>query len=82
MAAAGSLESESEREVITKGYINKVVTDRGFGFIKVEGEPDVFLHAKQLHGVPWSDELLNRSVEFGIEHGERGRVAVNVRLID
>jgi len=39
---------------MTKGTIRKLVTDRGFGFIKTEQEEDAFFHRNELLGVEFS----------------------------
>ena len=50
---------------------------KGFGFIEVEGEKDVFLHNTQ---VPDGTELNEGDkVSFEIEEGEKGPQAVKVK---
>ena len=55
------------------------LTDKGFGFIKVEGmEKDVFFHANSLVGVEYNELREGDTVQFEIEQGPKGPSAVNV----
>jgi cold shock protein len=62
----------------------KVVTDKGYGFIGVEGsEKDVFYHENSLDGELASRKLrVGDKVEFDIEEGQKGKNAVNIKLIE
>ena len=63
-----------------KGTIRKLVTDRGFGFIKTEQEEDVFFHRNELQGVEFSSLREGQEVEFEMGEGRDGRpAAVKVR---
>jgi CspA family cold shock protein len=62
----------------------KKVTDRGYGFISVEGsEKDIFFHENSLTG-----ELAERKlregdkVSFEVEDTPKGANAVNIELIE
>lgn len=56
------------------------LTDRGFGFIAVEGEEkDVFFHAKNLVDVAYEELTEGDTVEFEIEHSDKGPNAVDVK---
>lgn len=57
------------------------VTDKGFGFIKVEGQKDVFFHSNGLVDVAFDDLKAGDSVTFDIEQAEKGPRAVNVRRV-
>ena len=62
------------------GVIKKLVSDKGFGFIKVEGqEKDVFFHSKSLVGVMFTDLHEGDAVTFEIEDSPKGPNAVNVK---
>ncbi len=62
-----------------KGFI-KSKTDKGFGFIGVEGqEKDVFFHKSALVGVSFDELQLNEAVSFETEDSEKGPRAVNVQ---
>lgn len=57
----------------------KTLTDRGFGFIAVEGEEkDLFFHAKELVGVTYDELKVGDMVSFEIVDGEKGKSATNV----
>ena len=53
---------------------------KNYGFIEVEGEDDVFVHASALTD---GTESLNEGdqVEFDIVEGKKGRKAENVKLL-
>ena len=57
------------------------VTDRGFGFISVEGEEkDLFFHANSLEeGIEFNDLRDGDKVTFEIEDGPKGKNATNVK---
>lgn len=62
------------------GTVCKVVVDRGFGFIRLPGSADVFMHAYDLtDDVDFAETLVERRVEFDLEHSTKGPRAVNVR---
>ena len=63
-----------------KGTIKQLM-DRGFGFIKGEGEEDLFFHRNDLQGVEFGSLREGQEVEFEVGQGRDGRKqAVNVRL--
>lgn len=58
----------------------KTKTDKGFGFITVEGnEKDIFFHSTALQGVSYDDLQEGDSVSFETEESDRGPRAVNVQ---
>lgn len=58
----------------------KTLTDRGFGFIAVEGQDkDLFFHSKALVDVQFNDLREGDSVTFDSEMSPKGPNAVNVR---
>lgn len=61
-----------------KGIVKWFNAEKGFGFISVEGEKDVFVHfsAIQSEGYRTLDE--GQEVEFEIVDGEKGPQAANV----
>ncbi len=60
--------------------IIKTLTDRGFGFIAVEGQDkDLFFHSKALVDVQFNDLREGDSVTFDSEMSPKGPNAVNVR---
>ncbi len=66
-----------------KGTIRKLITDRGFGFIKTEQEDGVFFHRNDLQGVEFSSLKEGQEVEFEKSQDPTGRpAAVKVRLTE
>lgn len=63
-----------------EGVIKKK-TDKGFGFIKVEGqEKDLFFHSNSLVGVTFDQLQEGEKVTFETEESPKGLNAVNVKL--
>ena len=62
---------------MTGGTVKWFNTNKGYGFIKPEAGPDVFVHASTIKGDGWLDE--GQAVEFDITQGQTGPQAVNVR---
>ena len=61
------------------GVIKKL-TDKGYGFITVEGEDkDLFFHSKALVGVEYSELREGDNVSFDKESSPKGMNAVNVK---
>lgn len=60
----------------------KRLTDRGFGFIAVEGsEKDLFFHSKELQGVEFNDLREGDKVQFEVGESPKGPNATNVSRI-
>ncbi len=65
---------------MAKGTIKKIM-DRGYGFIKREGEEDLFFHRNDVEGVEFTSLNEGQEVEFEKGQGQDGRPkAVKVRL--
>ncbi len=59
----------------------KKLTDKGFGFISVEGqEKDLFFHSKSLVGAQFNELKEGQAVTFEVEDSPKGPNAVNVQL--
>ena len=57
----------------------KALTDKGFGFINVEGqEKDLFFHSNSLVGVQFNELREGDAVSFETEMSPKGMNAVNV----
>lgn len=66
---------------MTKGKIARL-TDRGFGFIAIEGEEkDLFFHSNELQDVEFKDLNEGDEVEFEIGESPKGPNATNVKLV-
>ena len=64
-----------------QGTIKKL-TDRGFGFISVEGsDKDLFFHSKELQGVTFEELREGDKVQFEVSESPKGPCAVNVSKI-
>lgn len=62
------------------GVIKKK-TDKGFGFIKVDGEEkDLFFHSNSLSGVTFEQLKEGDKVTFDVEDSPKGKNAVNVQV--
>ncbi len=60
----------------------KNLTDRGFGFITVEGqEKDLFFHSNSLVDVQFNELHQGDTVSFEIENSAKGMSAVNVKRV-
>jgi len=58
------------------------LTDRGFGFIKREGqEKDLFFHSNELKDVTFNDLREGDQVTFDVAEGPKGPNATNVRRV-
>ncbi len=67
---------------MSKGTIRRLM-DRGYGFIKGEGEEDLFFHRNDLQGVEFTVLREGQEVEFEMGQGRDGRPqAVKVRLTE
>jgi CspA family cold shock protein len=65
---------------MAKGTIRKLITDRGYGFIKTEEEQDLFFHRNDLQGVAYESLTEGQEVEFEVTSTAKGLNAANVRL--
>jgi CspA family cold shock protein len=60
----------------------KRLTDRGFGFIAVEGrEKDLFFHSNELKGVTFEELKEGDKVQFEITSSDKGDNATNVSKV-
>ena len=64
-----------------KGTIARIM-DKGYGFIKVEGEDkDLFFHANEFQGGDFESLNEGDNVEFEVTEGQKGPQAVNVNRV-
>ncbi len=60
----------------------KRLTDRGFGFIAIEGkEKDLFFHSNELKDVTFEELKEGDKVQFEITASEKGDNATNVSRV-
>jgi CspA family cold shock protein len=69
----------SERETGTVKWFSK---RKGYGFIERDSGGDVFVHFSSIAGEGFRNLEEGERVEFGIEQGEKGPAAVEVRTLD
>ena len=58
------------------------LTDKGFGFIKVEGmEKDLFFHSKELRNADFDSLQVGDTLEFEVSESPKGQQATNVSKV-
>lgn len=65
-------------EFMAVGKVKWFNDEKGWGFIKQEGGPDVFVHYSQINGDGRRRLFEDETVEFEIKEGPKGLQAVNV----
>jgi cold shock protein len=80
VVAAGA-ESRTKKVKMAQGTVKWFNGDRGYGFIAVEGGPDVFVHVSAITGDGYRSLEEGQKVEFDITQGQKGPQAENVRVI-
>ena len=62
--------------------IIKALTDKGFGFITIEGqEKDLFFHSNSLVGVQFNELREGDILSFDTEMSPKGMNAINVKRV-
>ncbi|PYZ93468.1 cold-shock protein [Salipaludibacillus keqinensis] len=64
---------------MTQGTVKWFNAEKGFGFIEVEGQDDVFVHFSAIQGEGFKTLEEGQAVSFDIEEGQRGPQAANVQ---
>jgi CspA family cold shock protein len=65
-----------------EGTIARLVSDKGFGFIKCEGqERDLFFHANELINANFDDLKENEKVTFEVADSPKGPNAIKVSVV-
>jgi len=80
--SVGSTDLEEGKEyLMVKDTIRRLITDRGFGFIRTAEGKDLFFHRGEIEGVEFPSLREGQVVEFEMGRGRDGRPqAVRVRL--
>lgn len=63
------------------GTVKWFNSEKGFGFISVEGEDDVFVHFSAIQTDGYKSLEEGQKVEFEVVEGPRGSQAANVSTI-
>ena len=80
LAMAGAA-STTKKVKMAQGTVKWFNGDKGYGFIAVEGGPDVFVHISAITGSGYRSLEEGQKVEFDITQGQKGPQADNVRVI-
>ncbi|CAM3991310.1 cold-shock protein [Alkalicoccus chagannorensis] len=64
---------------MTEGTVKWFNAEKGFGFIEVEGQDDVFVHFSAIQEEGFKTLEEGQTVSFEIEQGQRGPQAANVQ---
>ena len=79
LAMAGAA-GTTKRSKMTQGTVKWFNGDKGYGFIAVEGGPDVFVHFSAITGDGYRSLEEGQKVELDITQGQKGPQAENVRV--
>jgi CspA family cold shock protein len=66
---------------MAQGTVKWFNADKGYGFIAVEGGPDVFVHFTAIRGDGYRSLEEGQKVEFDITQGQKGPQAENVMAV-
>ncbi|HDA6202101.1 TPA: cold shock protein CspA [Staphylococcus aureus] len=61
-----------------QGTVKWFNAEKGFGFIEVEGENDIFVHFSAINQDGYKSLEEGQAVEFEVVEGDRGPQAANV----
>lgn len=64
-----------------QGIVKWFNAEKGFGFIEIEGENDVFVHFSAINQDGYKSLDEGQEVEFEVVEGDRGPQAANVSKI-
>lgn len=64
------------------GIIRRLVKDRGFGFIRVEGSKDLFFHRSAVLGGSFETLREGDKVRFDVREDPRGPRAIDVTVTE
>ena len=65
-----------------EGTIKKWVNKKGYGFIGVDGQKDVFVHYSDVKKEGFVSLKIGQKVKFDLEDTDKGPRAKNVELIE
>ena len=62
------------------GKVNKLIRDKGFGFISATDGREMFFHRSSLIDAQFESLTSGQAVEFEVEKSPKGPRAINVRV--
>jgi len=65
---------------MAEGIIKKLMTDKGFGFIKTGGKKDLYFHSSDLQGVTFDQLQVGQKVSYTEGQSPKGPRAENVTV--
>ena len=65
-----------------QGTIKKLITDKGFGFIDVGPDKDLFFPSSSVEGTTYNELREGQRVTFNEARGQKGPCAENVQVAD
>lgn len=71
---------ETRRPIVAVGTVKWFNDEKGWGFIAVDGQPDVFVHYSEIQADGRRTLVEGQQVEFDVEPGDRGPLAKRVTL--
>jgi CspA family cold shock protein len=66
---------------VATGTVKFFNDEKGYGFISLEGQKDVFVHYSNIVGSGRRTLEADQRVEFEVQPGRKGDEAVNVRVV-
>jgi len=66
---------------MARGIIKKLIAEKGFGFIKTEGEKDLFFHCSSVEG-QFEDLREGQEVHYVEGRGEKGPRAEEIQVVN
>jgi cold-shock DNA-binding protein family len=61
-----------------QGIVKWFNADKGYGFLSVEGEDDIFVHFSAINSEGYKTLEEGQKVEFDVVDGPKGHMAANV----
>jgi len=68
------------RAAMPQGTIKRLLSDRGFGFIRGD-QGELFFHRSEVQGVAFEELHEGQKVEYEIGQGKKGPCATSVRVV-